>query len=223
MKYKIWWAILSFMLFISCDEEEKIPEPLGPEFTKFEIKANGKVISQESYDPCEILPSFSTEIVTKDENLVQPSVYFRGGDMSPYFFKFYFKDMDYIGNPSRNRYESLKERIFASQDLFNQPPYRDNFIVFMVHEGQQYSNSWDPEYKQDTDGHYSFIRDRTGLKFDPQTIEEIWYECPQTPDKAGFATLRIKADFEGNVVTEDQIDSLYIEGAIDILFYPKAL
>lgn len=114
-------AVLVMLTFSCCREEVPKVEPII-DHGVVEIKVGNTVIFQQNEDPCDLLPSSSTVFGTAERNLVQPSVYMKLGDLSPFNFKFYFEDMNFVGDLNRSRYEYLKERIFASRDSFNLHP-----------------------------------------------------------------------------------------------------
>lgn len=215
-------ALITILLF-SCSEK-KIPkaEP-SVDNSLVEVKVGNTVILQQEDEPCNILPTSSTVFGNADRNLVQPSVYMKLGDLSPFNFKFYFEDMDFVSNPSRSRYESLKERIFTSLDAFNQPPYKNNFIIYIDYGGQRYSNSWDPETQGSLDGTYTFIRDRTGLVFNPISVEDVWFDCPEKPNWKGFNVIEMEAEFDGPVVSMDFQDTLNISGELELIITARTL
>lgn len=210
-------SVTTILLLFSCCEKEIPKAEPSVHNGVVEIRVGNTVILQQEDEPCNLLPTSSTVFGTANQNLVQPSVYMKLGDLSPFNFKFYFEDMDFVGDLNRSRYESLKERIFASLDSFNQPPYKNNFIVYFDYEGLRYSNSWDPETQGSPDGTYTFIQDRTGLIFKPTSVEEIWFDCPDKPNWNGFNVIEMDAEFNGPVVSMSNEDTLIVSGNIAVI------
>ncbi|GAA5219764.1 hypothetical protein [Membranihabitans marinus] len=202
------------MVFIGC-EKPRNPDP-NNEFkgsSEISLSLDGNHRYSLNDNPCDILPTSSTFIGDHETNLIKVPIFSKMGDLSPMVLKIYVENLDYPYEQGPD-YTSLLDKIVLFQDQINKGSQEVKLITRVAYEDKVYSNSWDPEYKKDK-MEYHFLQDRTGLQVNEVIITEETPDCLPQRYKDN-PLIRMQANLNGPIVTEDLKDTVTLTGTIDL-------